>query len=74
MEMPFTIKELLQAVLIQVTFSQVASQLRSSTQMPIGPETDAYVAMLCKKAEKMNEKLMNETPSPETSPGLHRDS
>jgi len=52
----------------QVTFSQVASQLRSSTEMPVGPETDAYVAMLCKKAEKMNEKLMAEG-SPASSAG-----
>ena len=46
---------------------QVAHQLRSSTKMPVGPETDAYVAMLCKKAEKMNAKLMDST-SPSRSP------
>jgi len=37
---------------------QVAQQLISSSNMPACPETDAYVAMLCNKAGKMNAKLL----------------
>jgi len=37
---------------------QVAQQLVASNEMTPSPETDAYVAMLCSKAGKMNAKLM----------------
>jgi len=41
--------------------SQVAQQLIEQSDMPRCEETDAYVKMLCNKAEKMHAKLLAET-------------